>query len=431
MMAKRYAGAVARGLGLLSAAVLLSFTQGAVIFALVAGGVTPAAALGSSFVATVVVSLLLGLVAFAWRRRRPVAPRGATPTRRSLPTTLLRAGLLWSLASLIGLLTFLRGDVIETDSTPAVGKLSVSVVDSRGTGDAMADTRPLVVVHGGPGVPLTDDEKGVLAQLATHRMVVIYDQAGTGKSGPLEDPDDYGLDQAVDELARVIDSTGAATVDILGYSWGASIATVFTADHPERVGRLAFISPGAIPWHDAEPARFGPQSRLSGQASISAYLLALSPRNLFVYAMTSADPDATRWFADEAELDRRFRELYEATAAGLHCSEDRVGPPPAHVGFFASQVPQMHPDRAGVTAEQLERAAKTPLLVLRGECDYIPARVAGEYLDHFDAKLVAVDGAGHALLEDRPDSVLSDIADFLDEDQSGRVSPRGRGSGPR
>ena len=92
----------------------------------------------------------------------------------------------------------------------------------------------------------------------------------------------------------------------------------------------------------------------------------------------------------------------------------------------------MHPDRAGVIGCGA-RAGRddTTVLVLRGECDYIPARVAEEYLDHFDANLVAVDGAGHALLEDRPDSVLSDIADFLDEEQSGRVSPRGRGSGPR
>jgi proline iminopeptidase len=260
---------------------------------------------------------------------------------------------------------------------------------------------------------------------------VIYDQAGTGQSGPLEDPNDHGFDQAVDELARVIDSTGAATVDILGYSWGASIATLFTAGHPDRVGRLAFISPGAIPWRGAEPGRFGPQSRLGQWESISTYLLALSPRNVFVYALTSADPNATRWFAGEAELDRRFRELYMSTAAGLHCSDDQIGPPPARVGFFASQVPQMHPDPAGVTAEALEEVATTPMLVLRGECDYIPARVAEEYLDHFDAKLVAVDGAGHALLEDRPDRVLSDIADFLAEDRSQPVSPRGRGSGPR
>ena len=101
MMAKRYAGAVARGLGLLSAAVLLSFTQGAVIYALVVGGVTPAAALGWSFVATAVASLLLGVATFAWRRRRPTAAQRGAPIRRSLPTTMLRAGLLWSLASLI------------------------------------------------------------------------------------------------------------------------------------------------------------------------------------------------------------------------------------------------------------------------------------------------------------------------------------------
>ena len=246
-MARRYAGAAGRGLGLLSAALLLSFTQGVVIYALVAGGVTPAAALGLSFVATVVVSLLLGLVTFAWRRRRPTDTQRGAPIRRSLPMTLLRAALLWSLASLIGLLTFLKGEVIETESAPAVGDLSVRVVDGRGAVDDMADTRPLVVVHGGPGVPWTDDEERVLAQLGTHRMVVIYDQAGAGESGPLEDPNDYGFDHAADELARVIDSTGPGPSTSSGTHGGRRSLRCSLQTTPERVGQARLHLPGCDP----------------------------------------------------------------------------------------------------------------------------------------------------------------------------------------
>jgi pimeloyl-ACP methyl ester carboxylesterase len=268
-------------------------------------------------------------------------------------------------------------------------------------------------VHGGPGVPLTELEEATIGAISEDRLVVVYDQAGTGRSDRLANPTAYTFRRAVTELKDVVTSTGAVKVDIFGYSWGASVATAFAVEHPEQVRRLALISPGTIPWRGTRPFAGGPQSRLDPLQQVATYFRALSPRNLFLYGLMATDPTAVRRFATEDELDRRFHELYESTGAGLHCTPDQIGPPPEHVGSLANQIPQIRPDGTGITPAQVEAAGPIPMLVFRGECDYLPARVAEEYVEVFDATLVDVAGAGHALLEDRPEHVLHALNEFL------------------
>jgi pimeloyl-ACP methyl ester carboxylesterase len=134
-------------------------------------------------------------------------------------------------------------------------------IDIRTTGAPEASVNPLVVVHGGPGAPLSPTEEAALEQLGGDRAVVVYDQASTGRSGPLAGPRDHTFSHTVEELAQVIAATGADQVDLLGYSWGASVATAFAVGHPDRVGRLALISPGAIPWHGKTADPVGPPDR--------------------------------------------------------------------------------------------------------------------------------------------------------------------------
>ena len=59
-------------------------------------------------------------------------------------------------------------------------------------------------------------------------------------------------------------------------------------------------------------------------------------------------------------------------------------------------------------------AARFPVLVLRGDCDYAREGVAAEYLDAFPAaELVAVADAGHFLLLEKPRAFLAEVEDFL------------------
>ena len=96
-------------------------------------------------------------------------------------------------------------------------------------GDLGADRPPLVVLHGGPGLP--HDYLEPLARLADGgRAVVFYDQLGCGNS---DRPDDDGLwtmSTFETELDVVRDQLGLARFHLLGHSWGGWLALQYLLD---------------------------------------------------------------------------------------------------------------------------------------------------------------------------------------------------------
>jgi proline iminopeptidase len=104
---------------------------------------------------------------------------------------------------------------------------------------------PLVVVlHGGPGahhdylLPQYD-------RLARGRELFYYDQRGGGRSPvPRETP--VGWHEHVADLAGLREALGLERMTILGYSWGGLLAVLFLLEHPERVERLALVSPASL-----------------------------------------------------------------------------------------------------------------------------------------------------------------------------------------
>jgi proline iminopeptidase len=74
---------------------------------------------------------------------------------------------------------------------------------------------------------------------------------------------------------------------------------------------------------------------------------------------------------------------------------------------FASQ--KSYPDPRPVL-----RGNSTPVLVLRGTCDFVPTAVAQEYVATFpQAQMVQIENAGHALYAAQPTQVYANIEHFL------------------
>lgn len=84
---------------------------------------------------------------------------------------------------------------------------------------------PLLVVHGGPGVP--HDYLEPLEALATRRPVIFYDQLGCGGSDRPDDLTLYALPRFVEELAMVREALGLTRLHLLGQSWGALLAVEY------------------------------------------------------------------------------------------------------------------------------------------------------------------------------------------------------------
>src|SRR5262245_46344993 len=77
-----------------------------------------------------------------------------------------------------------------------------------GSGDAL----PLLVLHGGPGVP--HDYLEPLADLAEERPVVYYDQLGCGKSDRPDDVSLWRMERFVEEVDQVRQTLGLAQLHL-------------------------------------------------------------------------------------------------------------------------------------------------------------------------------------------------------------------------
>src|SRR4051812_13462305 len=107
--------------------------------------------------------------------------------------------------------------------------------------DTPGGTPPLLFLSGGFGTVKNWDR--VIGRLAGKYRAVRFDARARGKSGTSAD---YSLGAAVDDIGRVMDATDIERPILVGWSYGATIAVRYAAQHPEQVGGLVLID-GAYP----------------------------------------------------------------------------------------------------------------------------------------------------------------------------------------
>jgi proline iminopeptidase len=107
---------------------------------------------------------------------------------------------------------------------------------------------PTVVLHGGPGAH-HDYLLPNFDALAHDRALIYYDQRGGGRSPvPREIP--VGWREHVLDLEALRQAWGREQLTLAGYSWGGLLALLYAIEFPNRVERLALVSP-APAWREA------------------------------------------------------------------------------------------------------------------------------------------------------------------------------------
>jgi proline iminopeptidase len=259
---------------------------------------------------------------------------------------------------------------------------------------ALGTALPVIAINGGPGLShVYMVQNDVWERIARNRLVVFYDQRGTGASKRLQPGASQSMDAQVADLEAVRETLKLAKVALVGDSYGGLLAMAYAAAHPEHVAKLVLSdSPGPswksivhllpevfpdIQEQDAkEEQKLGPATDAAARASL---------RNHFLMIFYSPEK----------------REAYMSHMGDL-------GYEPA-VGEAVSKATanlDLTPKLAGF---------QFPTLVITGRYDMNVAPLTAWRLAHAipGAKIVFFEQSGHLPSYEEPDKYVAIIEDFL------------------
>ena len=249
-----------------------------------------------------------------------------------------------------------------------------------------------VVLHGGPGAHHDYLLPG-FDELAAGRTLVYYDQRGGGRS-PVARDVPVGWEEQVADLEALRLAWGIDRLVIAGYSWGALLALLYAIRHPERVERLALVSP-APAWRamrdrfESEFARRNLDPALQEQRK-SLRESGLRESDPAAYQQRVFELSVVPYFFDAA----RARDLTPFRVTGR--TQQEVW---ASLGEF-----DLRADLG---------ALHVPAIVLHGADDPIPAENAESVATAIGAPMHLLERCGHVPYVERPDAFVPLLSDFL------------------
>jgi pimeloyl-ACP methyl ester carboxylesterase len=280
---------------------------------------------------------------------------------------------------------------------------------------------PIVFLHGGPGGYIYNSTIETMGRFAAlGHDVYLYDQIGSGLSDRRPRPKDYSVEGHLADLHEIITRhLRARRVILIGQSYGGLLVAHFLSRHAELVERAVLTSPGAL-----EPPPVGPDGK-----DLRARQYPLPPNvrfrpaqqpekgsfpfDLGIRAVASAvAATMDRKLAPDAEADGMLNDFAVGYTVSVVCDPRHVQPEEGGLGFYAHLWSNWYgglPDPRPAL-----RKVQAPVLVLQGECDFIPYSRAYEYVDLLPHGVYRfVPGAGHEIWWDEPEAFVREVSGFL------------------
>lgn len=254
----------------------------------------------------------------------------------------------------------------------------------------------IVILHGGPGAH-HDYLLPHFDALAAGRRLRYYDQRGGGRSSvPREVP--VGWKDHVEDLNALIDHWELEPATVLGYSWGGLLALLYAATYPERVARLALVSPAPL----TKEHRDEFQRRFSDRMAHPR--VAEARRRLRESGLRTQDSEAYRKQAFELSVAGYFKDPTRATELT-----------PFRVTGRTQQAVWNSIGASDLSTELVELSELcVPALVVHGRHDPIPLETAEHVAELLcAAKLEVLDDVGHVPQVEDFDSFVRILDEFL------------------
>lgn len=267
----------------------------------------------------------------------------------------------------------------------------------------MAGTSPSfgILLHGGPGSNINAVWPD-LQPLAENRTIVMYDQRGGGRSEVIKGAARLTATHHVRDLEALRVNLKVPRFALIGESWGAGLAVLYAAAHPEHVERLLLIGP-------MPPTRAVLERRLdeSNQAMDMRRVLA---------EVRAAMPGAADPIATCREFFSVYTKQFFVTPDGMtrRRGSSCDGPPEGIRNYFVVN-DATFASLGDWDFRPLLKRLTMPAMVIEGELS-IPSTVesARTFAQSIpNATLVLVAGAGHYPQVERPERFFPAVADFL------------------
>jgi proline iminopeptidase len=257
----------------------------------------------------------------------------------------------------------------------------------------------LLFLHGGPGADHCYMLPQML-QLGDRYDLLFYDQRGGGRSKS-DSRDPITWRTHVEDLGAVVTEFGLEPLSLVGYSWGAMLALLYTIEqrkNPHLVppARLALMSPApmTIEYRRAFEAEFNRRQqdpeilRMREELARSG----LREKDPAAYRQRAFELSVAGYFADPTKA----RDLTPFRVVGK--VQQSVW---ESLGNF-----DLIGDLVGI---------KTPSVVIHGRDDPIPLASSVEASRAIGTDLVVLDDCGHVPYVEQPKHLFSALDTFLDE----------------
>ena len=156
-------------------------------------------------------------------------------------------------SSVVSLAAWLMAATLSAQSLPhAAGTVHTDAVDiAYETYGAPGSALPVICVNGGPGLSSAYMKMSTMwLKVARHRLVVFYDQRGTGASKRLTPGAPQTMEAQVQDLEALRAHLGLDKIALVGDSFGGWISMAYVAAHPEHVARLVLSDSPGPTWKD-------------------------------------------------------------------------------------------------------------------------------------------------------------------------------------
>ncbi|MDB4969381.1 MAG: hypothetical protein JWN44_5070 [Myxococcales bacterium] len=250
-----------------------------------------------------------------------------------------------------------------------------------GDGPAVA-----VMLHGGPGASHDYLRPGLDAVAEPgRRRLFYYDQRGSGRSALAPGDAAVGWSTHVADLDAVREHLGGAPLTLVGYSWGALLAMLYAIEHPDRVARLALISPAPAAARERAEARER-LTQMGQRPSVQA-------------------------LRERLDLKDRQHRFALAVAGYFAHPERAVELTPFVVKQSAEEA--VWKSLGDYDLRPKLRALKVRAFVAHGDVDPIPLATARATAEALGAELVTLGDCGHVPYVEAPSALLPPLRRFL------------------